>query len=52
VAVDLVHVAHARPDGVRRAGSPRQVAGGPITEDIRECQLKPFRRRWRLASGS
>jgi hypothetical protein len=24
--------------------SPRQVAGGPITEDILKCQLKPFNR--------
>jgi uncharacterized tannase-like protein DUF6351 len=28
--------------GLRPHSSPRQVAGGPITEDILKCQLKPF----------
>lgn len=26
---------------LRKAASPRQVAGGPLTEDILKCQLKP-----------
>jgi hypothetical protein len=28
--------------GLRPHSSPRQVAGGPVTEDILKCQLKPF----------
>ena len=28
--------------GLKPHSSPRQVAGGPITEDILKCQLKPF----------
>lgn len=28
--------------GLQAHSSPRQVAGGPITEDILKCQLKPF----------
>ncbi|HEX7839810.1 MAG TPA: DUF6351 family protein, partial [Kofleriaceae bacterium] len=30
--------------GLKPHSSPRQVAGGPITEDILKCQLKPFNR--------
>jgi hypothetical protein len=28
--------------GLKAHSSPRQVAGGPITEDIFKCQTKPF----------
>jgi hypothetical protein len=28
--------------GLKPHSSPRQIAGGPVTEDILKCQLKPF----------
>jgi hypothetical protein len=30
--------------GLKTHASPRQVAGGPVTEDILKCQLRPFNR--------
>jgi Tannase-like family of unknown function (DUF6351) len=38
----VVGVPDTCTDGVARASSPRQAAGGPLSEDTLKCQLKPL----------
>jgi hypothetical protein len=38
----VVGVPDTCTDGIARATSPRQVAGGPLSEDVLKCRLKPL----------